>query len=242
MSTDLAVRNSDIERISALRLSISKIDTLEDANEASDQARAIQTYAKAKKSAELVNAAVELRMWTERRAGQLVLDSRQDYKSLAREHRVRPHEVNRWVMWALASEADLNNYLREEREANRELSLGRMRADILASSEKRVAPSIYRRLDGSYEVRWKKNGRPMRRSYPPRTKLESMQRHLADAKTSRNVTDLDRAATQVRLLLGNLEAQRTTAKTSVRELIGQAMSGLYTAEDSLAKACKESEL
>jgi hypothetical protein len=244
-STDVELRETGLE-ISHIRGALADIETVEEAAEQTDRAKAIETYAHAKKSREMVNQAVELRIWAERRAGEVAISEGLSFSQLRVQYGVGVHDASRWIHLAFVSSEFLENVIRDTRESGRDLTLNRVLAAVINASKSRIAPGIWALADGRYQFVWKEGK-------TRRTKIHSAKsdEHAIEllAKFSRTIApptpgapDLATVYGQIRIALSRCDRAMSIVAPKARHHVTNAITSLHAAEDAIQLAKKENEV
>lgn len=248
MSTHAEVAVREIPTIEKFRQSLDQLDDKSDLEHVLALTDAAMAYAKVTKSVELMNNAVELRLWTERRAGEIVAE--EDPAEIATELHTRSPIVKRWVFFSSVSEKQFSDSLAAIR-SDRDLSISGMFEHIVFWFGKEVATGVRKFPDGRYRISWRtlegekktktidgpaRFAKDLRASY---VHDENMRKIVHASKTWKR---LDVSYARVRRLLAELDAMTPSLNKHVRAEVDAAMSGLHTTEDALARAMKAEEV
>lgn len=239
----LAVResNTSLDQIEALKIAVKSIGSIAHTIEAQDQAKAIGAYAQAKKSRELLAEAMKLRMYAERRAGQLARQSGVSFKQIADEYDVNRVDARRWVTLAFFDDASIDEALTAASERGSYYSIYNK---LLCATAERVERDIYKLADDSYEIRWKIHGRTYSRKISGKLKtaraalIRARNNSLPDPK-ARSRGDLSNAYGSLRRCLLEIDAALPDLNQASRKRSENAMAFLHRAEDELVRAIKE---
>ncbi len=157
------------EALERAKQAISIAGTLEDLKEISDVAQAGKTFAKAKKSREMMDLACEVGLRAERRAGQVLL-------TLPRLYGGTPHEgltplqkaveelgvdsarVGHWQHMARFSDEVFEWALSELKAGGRIISYPGLRQMVLTRRVAPVEKGISRLVDGRFQITWSEHG------------------------------------------------------------------------------------
>lgn len=241
MTTDLVVNGAatDLDRVEEMRLAIRNIDNIAHAMEAADQSKAIDVYARAKKSRDLITQAIRLRLFAERRAGELARESGKSFRELMRDFSVTNPEVRRWVSLSMFDDDQIDKALAGIED--KETSYHAVYQSLIVGSAKRVEPGIYEMSDGRFQFKWKRGGRQYSRTVgslkAARRGLLNVRGIKLDAK-SPSVADLDlsRSYSSLRVALDNADSSIPHLTGTARDHVQRAITLMHKAEDELIAA------
>lgn len=236
------IEPTGLARIEEIRLAIARIDNIAHAMEATDQAKAIDVYARAKRSRELVIEAIKLRLFAERRAGELARESGKSFRDLTREFDISRVQSRRWLALAMTSEEEIEDGISSLDE--REPSYVSVYNEILYGTAKRVERDIYELRDGGFRIYWRAGGRRYTRKakslqHARRLLLYVRGKKTADVAVARSEDlDLSRAYSSLRVALQHADAVIPSLTGEARRSASDAVSLMHKAEDELTRARK----
>lgn len=204
-------------------------------------------YAKVTKSIELMNDAVELRLWTERRAGEILRGG--DPPEQAAELKTTTPMIKRWIFFASITDEEFEQSVKAIRDT-RDLSVSGMFEHIVFWYGKTVTRGVRKLPDGRYRISWKTIDGQMRSKtvdgpyghakghHDWMVESEKEKRIIRESKTFKR---LDVAYSRVRRLLNELDAMLPTTSKSAKDSVEFAIAHLHKVEDALSEAMKGEE-
>lgn len=257
-STDLvALTPSELGSIGSVRDAIDRIDDLAVARDYANRATAAASYFQmARETKHLADRATEVRIWAERRAGELLIEQGQDpdgLTAISRELGTSTQTVRRWVRLAKAEERRVETTISEIRRTDGEITVTGVSRRLLTKQLKRVERGIYVNYLGNHVLRWRDRGvtrqialegqdltQARRHLLVQRGQLpekEKATRGLGQQQSSYAV--IADSYNEIRQVLQRLDGVRASLDPGVRRLVDKAHVSLYEAEDLLGKALRE---
>lgn len=238
---------SSVVSVEAARMALQEIQILEEAQDFSHKASAAAKYFHhAKETRDLSRQMVEVQIWAERRAGELLdrerlENGRSEYiKELGSVGKT----IRRWICFASVDEKALRSVINQ----SEELTATGVERRLNIKSVKRVERGIYLSATGQFIIRWRQQG--ISRSRLAGLDLASARRQLlvATGKVKPDPEPGPREYTAVEMLtdsyrsirhaLGLLDRLPTGLSADTKALVSAAFADLYRAEDSISAALR----
>jgi hypothetical protein len=250
----LEVRASatSVASVEEARVALGQMADLDAVVDVANRANAAAAYfARAKDAADLAVRATEIRIWAERRAGEL-LDPEISPAESARQVGTNPVTIKRWQCFAAAASSHLEQAIAETLVRTGDLTITGAQRRLIETRLTKVERGIYRNHVGSLIIRWRARGVSRQQNLGPMT-VDRARRQLLTvtgkikpdpeklpSPSERVEMHLATAYESVRWALTQMELAREVGlrPEAVRASADDAYSGLYKAEDALGHALR----
>lgn len=253
MSTDLVIVESpnEVASVERAREMLDQIDDISQIKDFADRMTAAEAYFKrAKETRDLAVAALEVRLWAERRAGWVLRethgDDSADFVDVAREIGTSTQALRRWVRFSKADEKLFAATIEEAVERG-ELTITGVYRRLATKNLRRVERGIYLNYLDQYVIRWRDKGvsRQMTCETADLTKARAELLHVTEKREAETRVrqrspreDVFEVYATLRRLLQILDEAVPQLKRPLRVEVERAYGGLHEAEDALGRALR----